>query len=163
MAPDRGGRGRGVPVALSREEHVRAWTTEERTAVRAVVEAILAAEGRTGVEVSVHLGDDALLWDLNRTYRGIDRPTDVLSFSAEGEPIPGDCAFLGDIVISLERAEAQAEEYGHTLRRELCFLAAHATLHLLGYDHDTPEGEAAMTAAADTVLHRLGIDRGVRS
>lgn len=75
-------------------------------------------------------------------------------FAGEGEPL-----VLGDVIISLARAEHQADLYGHNLARELCFLAVHGTLHLLGYDHDSPDSAEAMTAATEAVLERLGLGR----
>lgn len=118
------------------------------------------------VEVAVIFVDDAEIAALNEEHRGLAKPTDVLSFpQLEGQEIAGPPAeagkplLLGDIVISLERALAQAEEYGHSFAREVGFLAAHGTLHLLGYDHDTPEKEAAMHARAEAVLGALGLVR----
>ena len=104
-------------------------------ALSAAAEAALAYEGAAG-DITISVVDDAAIHAMNREYRGVDRPTDVLSFpAAEGETFPAiPDAFLGDIAISLPRAEAQAEEYGHPLLRELSFLAVHGTLHLLGYD-----------------------------
>jgi probable rRNA maturation factor len=116
------------------------------------------------VAVSVTCVDDERIHELNREHRGIDRPTDVLSFSQlegeemgglpEGEPLP-----VGDIVISVERVAAQAEEYGHSFERELGFLVGHGMLHLLGYDHQTPEEEAAMMAKTEEILAELGLTR----
>ena len=116
--------------------------------------------------VSVTLTDDAHIRELNCEYRGIDRPTDVLSFPmysfSDGDEPPENGEFtLGDIVISVERAKAQAEEYGHPVRREIAFLAVHSTLHLLGWDHETsPEDERAMFAKQDEIMTALGIGRG---
>jgi probable rRNA maturation factor len=121
--------------------------------------------GLDGAEVSVVLTDDSEVRRLNRQYRGIDRTTDVLSFSQrEGEPWPEDepGALLGDIVISMDRAQEQAREYGHSLAREVAFLAVHGTLHLLGYDHQTPVEEQEMMAKAEAVLAGLGLTRETR-
>ncbi len=148
-----------MPVALSQQEGLAPLDPEEVAAIEAVVQAVLASEGRGGAEVSVHVGDDALLHSLNTAYRGIDRPTDVLSFLIEDEDLPVEEDFLGDVVISLERASAQAEAYGHGRLRELSFLAAHGTLHLLGLDDDTPGAEAEMARRAEVVLRDLGIGR----
>jgi probable rRNA maturation factor len=132
---------------------------QQEAALSAAVCAALEAEGAPGALVSVHLADDRLLHELNRTYRGIDRPTDVLSF-ALGEPPAG--LPIGDVVISLERARAQALAYGHGVLRELCYLAVHGTLHLLGYDDADAQGEAAMAARAEAALAGLGLGRGGR-
>lgn len=111
-------------------------------------------------EVSVMLTDDATVQALNREYRHQDRPTDVLSFAQrEGEPLAGSEAMLGDIVLSVERARWQAEEYGHSIAREVGFLAVHGTLHLLGWDHQDPETERAMMAKTETILATLGLAR----
>jgi len=125
-------------------------------ALCAAVSAALDAEGAPEALVSVHLADDRLLHELNRSYRGVDRPTDVLSFGL-GEGPPGSA--LGDVVISLERARAQAEAFGHSELRELCYLAVHGTLHLLGHDDADERGEAAMAARAEAVLSSLGVGR----
>ena len=101
-----------------------------------------AAEGalkqqKAGGDISVLVTDDDTIWKMNREYRNVDRATDVLSFpSCDGDAIaaaPG--GFLGDIAISIHKAKAQAEEYGHSFERELSFLTVHGCLHLLGYDH----------------------------
>lgn len=100
--------------------------------------------------VSLTLVDNEGIRELNRTYRNKDAATDVLSFPlydfAAGEkPIPGERAELGDIVLSLERAQEQAEELGHSREREAAFLCVHSVLHLLGYDHErSPEDEEEM-------------------
>lgn len=114
-------------------------------------------------EVSVTLVDNARIRELNNEFREIDRETDVLSFpmgdeSFEVDP-DNDAILLGDIVISLEKAQAQAEEYGHSFRREVAFLLTHSLFHLLGYDHMTPEEEKEMFAKQEAVLERLGISR----
>ena len=105
--------------------------------------------------------DDETIHGINKDYRNVDRPTDVISFpSEEGEEIiaPPD-GFLGDLVISYPRAVAQAEEYGHSVRRELSFLAVHGTLHLLGYDHMTDEDSKNMFALQDEILDYIGVER----
>lgn len=109
--------------------------------------------------VSVSLVDDELIHQLNRDYRKIDRPTDVISFAFLDNEDDRDAQLhgqgivcLGDIYISVDRAKAQAEEYGHSLNRELSFLFVHGILHLLGYDHMTPEEEKVMFALQDEIL-----------
>lgn len=115
-------------------------------------------------EVSVTLVDNARIREMNAEFRDIDRETDVLSFPLgdengfEVDP-DTDAILLGDIVISLERARAQAEEYGHGFRREVAFLLTHSLFHLLGYDHMTPDEEAEMFAKQEKVLQKLGITR----
>lgn len=115
-------------------------------------------------EVSVTLVDDEEIRALNHEHRGIDRATDVLSFPLgdengfETNPETG-AILLGDIVISLERAAAQAEEYGHSLRRETAFLITHSLFHLLGYDHEKEDEEKVMFSKQERVLELLGITR----
>lgn len=116
------------------------------------------------VEISVTFVDDEAMTELNREHRGQNKPTDVLSFSQlEGEELAalpeGAPLLLGDIVISLERCQAQAMEYGHSFGRELGFLAVHGMLHLLGYDHATPEEEAVMMAKTEEILDEVGLKR----
>lgn len=134
-----------------------------------VASVVQRVAGELGVdwEVDITIVDDAAIQEINREHRDMDKPTDVLSFS-QVETADGDVVFealedepvlLGDIVISLERAQAQAEEYGHSLAREVGFLTAHGTLHLLGFDHATPEEEAEMTAHTEAVLAMLGLTR----
>ena len=115
-------------------------------------------------EVSVTLVDNERIRELNSEHRGIDKETDVLSFPMgdedgfEVDP-DTDAVLLGDIVLSLEKAQAQAQEYGHSFKREVAFLITHSLFHLLGYDHLTPEEEAEMFAKQEKVLEKLGITR----
>lgn len=123
-----------------------------------VAEAALDRAGRGGAEAGITLADDSYLQELNREYRGIDGPTDVLSFALRetepGEPAHDECGpeLLGDVIISMERAMAQAEEYCHSLRRELAYLAVHGLLHLLGHDHGQAEEARRMRTAEEAIL-----------
>jgi probable rRNA maturation factor len=129
------------------------------------------AEGVPGVyTVTVGFTDDERIHVFNRNFRDVDRSTDVLSFpmtagreewsAHNGKLLPGmDRPSLGDILISLEHCEAQAEEYGHSFEREICFLALHGFLHLLGYDHIEDDERAEMEAAADRYLTEMEIHR----
>lgn len=115
-------------------------------------------------EVSVTLVDNARIRELNKEFRDIDRETDVLSFPMEDEEgfevdPDNDAVLLGDIVISLEKAQSQAEEYGHSFRREVAFLLTHSLFHLLGYDHMTADEEKEMFSKQEKVLQKLGITR----
>lgn len=115
-------------------------------------------------EVSLMFTDDETIHEMNREYRGIDRPTDVLSFAleeGEEEEIYGgpEENLLGDIIISVETATRQAEEYGHSVEREMAFLALHGMLHLLGYDHMEEEERQEMRAQEEAILASLGITR----
>ena len=129
------------------------------------VNSALGNRGRQG-DVTVAIVDDAEIRRMNREYRGIDSPTDVLSFPAlelaEGQ-LPdeedADVAFLGDIAISVDRARLQADEYGHSIERELAFLTIHGMLHLLGFDHILKEDEEEMIALQDQILREMGCSR----
>jgi len=115
-------------------------------------------------EVSLVLASDEYIHALNREYRGIDTPTDVLSFALnEGdEPVVFDGPeeiLLGDIIISMDTATRQATEYGHSLDRELAYLTVHGILHLLGYDHMVEEEKWEMRREEERVLSLLGINR----
>ena len=138
-----------------------------------VIPAALEAEGVTvPCEVDVLLTDDAGIHQINLEQRQVDRPTDVLSFPmfefTPGEPPTDDADAdpetglvpLGDMVISLERARAQGEEYGHGTEREVAYLAVHSVLHLLGYDHmDEGLQKRQMREREEAILDSLGISR----
>ena len=131
---------------------------------QAINEAILLSEGPEEAEVSLMLVDDRRIHALNLEYRGVDRPTDVLSFALqeemEEEPeIEEEDEMLGDIVISVERARDQAEEYGHSFEREIVYLAVHGTLHLLGYDHEEENDKQEMRSKEEEVMAKLKLDR----
>ena len=130
--------------------------------MRRAVEATLAYEGvDNDAEVSITFTDDESIHSLNLEYRGIDRPTDVLSFPLEDNiknSRGSGLIMLGDIVISLERAVAQAEEYGHSFQRETAFLCIHSMLHLLGYDHELGEAEDAdMRRRQREIIESIGL------
>lgn len=141
-------------VLIKNDQKKIKMTPDLRRLVKRAVLAVLDFEdfGRRA-EVSVTFTDNEGIHALNREYRNVDRPTDVLSFPlSDGEDYDtdGDAVLLGDIVISLERAQTQAEEYGHSFEREVAFLTVHSMLHLLGYDHETsPEDERDMFARQD--------------
>lgn len=127
-------------------------------------------------EVNLLITDNDTIHELNKENRGIDRATDVLSFPMIDYAEPADFNFteeeeialcnpetgellLGDIVISMDTAVAQAEEYGHSLKRELCFLVAHSMLHLFGYDHMEDEERLRMEDMQKEILNSIGITR----
>ncbi len=133
------------------------------------------AEGIEKVAAYVQIVDDEAIHALNRETRGVDRPTDVLSYPTvnykngtakdnparirrEYDPELG-ASFIGDIVISIDRARAQAKEYGHSLSRELGYLTAHAMLHLMGYDHMTDEDKPLMRAMEEKIMAKAGLQR----
>ena len=145
---------------------------------RLVCQAVLEGEGCPyEAQVSIVLTDGRGIREMNREYRGIDRETDVLSFpnvdfEEEGvfdidEDSEADCfdpetgeLVLGDILISVDRVYGQAQEYGHSVRREFAFLVAHSMLHLCGYDHMTPKEAHIMEEKQERALNALGITRG---
>lgn len=120
--------------------------------------------------VSLNFVDEEEIQTLNRDFRQIDKATDVLSFPnldkrveqsiKEFSPeIDGEKLFLGDIVICKKVAYSQAKEYGHSKKREVCFLALHGLLHLLGYDHIKEEEEKLMKETAEKILSKFGVER----
>lgn len=134
--------------------------------IRHTVLETLDFEGmKNDVEVSVTFTDDCGIQEMNKKFRQLDRPTDVLSFplfdydGEKDEPVFDEFENnLGDIVISLERAKAQAEEYGHSFEREVSFLTAHSMLHLLGYHHEkSEEDDKDMRKRQDIIMERLGL------
>ncbi len=151
-----------------------AATAEQKRVLRSAVRAALESERvDRPCSVEIYTTTDEGIHALNLERRGIDRATDVLSFPMlehePGEPIEADewdidengRVMLGEMVISLERAAAQAEEYGHSETRELAFLAVHSTLHLLGYDHERgEEDERTHFRRQEEILDEMGITRG---
>lgn len=146
----------------------------EAALLRRVIPAALEAEGvAVPCEVDVLLTGDGGIHEINLEQRGVDAPTDVLSFpmfefTPGAPPQAGDAELdpdtgllpLGDMVISLERAGAQAREYGHSREREIAYLAVHSVLHLLGYDHmDDGPMQKQMRAREEAILSALGITR----
>ncbi|MFC5591040.1 rRNA maturation RNase YbeY [Sporosarcina soli] len=129
--------------------------------------AAIEEEVASGTEVSLTFMTDEAIQEVNAEYRGKDVPTDVISFALE-EMTEGELAIvaeegmpviLGDIIISVETAQRQAEEYGHDFNREMGFLALHGFLHLLGYDHMIEEDEAVMFGRQKEILTSFGLER----
>ena len=115
-------------------------------------------------EISVTFVDLDKIHELNKQYRGVDKPTDVLSFPQFDdleEEIPEVCEIcLGDVVICEQKAREQAEEFGHSFERELVYLFTHSVLHLLGYDHMTDEDKKEMRAREEEIMSILDLERG---
>ena len=155
----------GLMIYFSTGTDKMAVTYRQKMLVRAAILATLAYEGYgQSCEVSVTFTDDEGIHAVNKEYRGIDKPTDVLSFPLTDferteEPLADEPTLsLGDIVVSLERAAAQAEEFGHSADRELAFLCVHSTLHLLGYDHELSEDDDAdMRRRQREILESMGL------
>ena len=153
-------------IYITNEQKLIPVTPALRTLIKkAITGALKYEEIEDAAEVSVTLVDNARIHELNLEHRDVDRPTDVLSFPMfEDEGLDEDEALgeliLGDIVLSLERAKEQAEEYGHSFERECAFLCVHSVLHLLGYDHEiSEEEEKEMFARQEAILQELGITR----
>ncbi len=136
-----------------------------------IAAALTAEQVGVSCEVNILVTDDDAIHQINLDMRNVDRPTDVLSFpmfelapgehpgEEEADPDTG-LVPLGDMVLSLERARAQAEEFGHSVEREISYLAVHSVLHLLGYDHmDEGEMKAQMRGREEAILSGLGINR----
>lgn len=139
-----------------------------QTAVSTTLDVIGGAD--TDFEVSILITDNEGIRAINKEYRDIDSATDVLSFPIlefdedgvmieESGDFDGDLLLLGDIVISLERAKAQSEEYGHSLEREVGFLAVHSTLHLLGFDHMEEPYTSVMRKREEEILAKMNLTR----
>lgn len=135
----------------------------------------LAPDASSAAQISLLLTDDEGIRGYNASYRGLDAPTDVLSFPSVTYERPADflaldaaedvydhdteCYALGDIVLNADRVRSQAMSYGHSVRREAAFLIAHSVLHLIGYDHETDAEREVMEQKQETVLNRLKITR----
>ena len=135
---------------------------EELETVEKVLQSAIVKENLGDVSFNLIIVDNDYIHELNRDYRKIDRETDVITFALEDEDslvLPEDVRILGDIYISIDKARSQAEEYGHSLLRELSFLAVHGFYHLLGYDHMTKEDEKVMFGKQEEVLEANGIKR----
>ena len=131
------------------------WALRRR--LKKAAAAVLAEEGVDGpCELSVLLTDDEGIHALNREFRGVDRPTDVLSFPMGDEDPKTGRLLLGDMVLNVDRAAAQGEALGHGADHELSYLTVHSVLHLLGYDHeDEGEMKRAMRAREKIIMKRL--------
>lgn len=134
----------------------------ELETVKSVLQHAVVKEKLENVIFNVIIVDNDYIHELNKNYRNIDRETDVITFALEDEKdmvAPIGERVLGDIYISIDKAILQAEEYGHSLLRELSFLAVHGFYHLLGYDHMTEEEEKVMFSKQEEVLHECEIER----
>lgn len=164
----------GLQLAWSNEQDKMEIRQELIDLLERVLQIAGQAEGIMEGEVALTFVDDEAIHELNRDYRGIDRPTDVLSFAMnesleeepeivyeleEDEELDDMTEMLGDIIISVERAKAQSEEYGHSLEREIGFLFVHGFLHLLGYDHQDKVSEAEMMGKQEAALAEVGLVR----
>ena len=154
-----------VKVIITDKQKKVRIPTGLRMLIRRACIAVLREEKFEGnAEVSVTLTDNENIRSLNAKFRNIDAATDVLSFPLGEDgvydinPATG-AKLLGDVVISMERAQEQARDFGHSLEREVCYLAVHSMLHLLGYDHMEHEEKAVMRMKEETVMSRIGLER----
>ena len=171
MPPATGQTGAGPPSRVSIAVDRELGAAVDVGLLRGVLEEALRAEGRsTAHRVDVRVTDDAAIRALNRDHRGVDAPTDVLSFplQAPATARAGPAAFvmpprapihLGDLVLSWTRAVEQATEYGHSVDREAAYLAVHGLLHLLGYDHGEAAEARVMRTREEAILGGLGLSR----
>lgn len=146
-----------IEVFVQVEEEIKELETVEK-----VLYSAIEKEKLENVSFNLIIVDNDYIHELNKTYRNIDRETDVITFALEDEDtlvMPSDERILGDIYISIDRARSQAEDFGHSLLRELSFLAVHGFYHLLGYDHMTEEDEKVMFKKQEEVLDAYGIRR----
>ena len=126
-----------------------------------VIDFALKHENVSNAIMNVIIIDNDKIHKINREYRGIDRPTDVISFALEDDKtfVDTDFRVLGDIYISIDKVFEQSKAYGHSFRRELSFLTVHGILHLLGYDHMIKSDEEIMFKKQNDILNELGIIR----
>ena len=146
-----------IEIFNQTEEEVKELETVEK-----VLYSALEKEHMENTSFNLIIVDNNYIHELNKNYRHIARETDVITLALEDEDtviIPDDERILGDVYISLDKAKAQAEEYGHSFLREICFLAVHGFYHLLGYDHMTEADEKVMFAKQEEVLNSYGITR----
>lgn len=146
-----------IEVFVQVEEEIKELETVEK-----VLYSAIEKEKLENVSFNLIIVDNDYIHELNKNYRNIDRETDVITFALEDEDtlvMPSDERILGDIYISIDRARSQAEDFGHSLLRELSFLAVHGFYHLLGYDHMTEEDEKVMFKKQEEVLEAYGIRR----
>ncbi len=155
-----------IKVIITNAQNTVRIPTGVRMLIRRCCNAVLVGESFKGsAEISVTIVDDASIHELNLKHRGIDRPTDVLSFPLGVDGVydinnDTGARMLGDIVISIEHAYKQADLYGHSLDREIAFLTVHSMLHLLGYDHEPGGLELVrMREKEEAVLTQLGLVR----
>ena len=157
----------GLRIYFENEQEKLPLIYKMKMLVREAIETTLDFEDfQNHCEVSVTFTDNEGIHELNKKFRGVDKPTDVLSFPLfdfEGEteepPIDEVMSNLGDIVISLEKAKEQAEEFGHSFERETAFLCVHSMLHLLGYDHERSEEEdVEMRSKQSEIMKIMGLE-----
>ena len=138
----------GAPILICNQQDYLEFGEELEQLINLVVNLVSKMENLGDREVSIALIDDEQMAELNKNYRNIDNTTDVLSFPQEEE-------LLGDVIISIPRALAQANEYGHSFKREFTYLLVHGLLHLAGYDHLNTEDKTIMRSLEEEILSNL--------
>ena len=141
----------------NRQDKVKLEDGIEEIIENVVKEVLDLEEESLDCEVSLSFVDNGEIRELNREYRGVDKETDVLSFPMEDEFFQEGPTLLGDIIISLEKALEQSQDFGHSLHREIAYLTAHSMFHLLGYDHMEEDEKGIMRTKEKEVMKRLGI------
>ena len=133
----------------------------DETLLNKVADYAMKSEDVNNGVVNIIIVDNKKIREINKKYRGIDRETDVISFALEDDDtfIELPIRVLGDIYISIDKVKVQASEYGHSEKREICFLVVHGILHLLGYDHMNTSDEKVMFSKQDKILDELDIRR----
>ena len=168
----------GMTILMEKQTDEEIGFDYEKELERVITQAAKQEQCPYEFEVNVTFTDNEGIREINREFRELDIPTDVLSFPMVDYETPGDFShlkqeqaaveyfhpetgelLLGDIVISVECAKEQAREYGHSLKREICFLTAHSMLHLFGYDHMEDEERVVMEQKQEQILQQLGILR----
>lgn len=156
-----------METMIINQQNVINYTRELQQVIQKVVKIVARiAKLPANTEVSIMVVDNNYIQELNFIYRGQNMPTDVLSFAmnemGEEEPdfdFSGEVNVLGDIVVSLEKAQEQSQEYGHSLERELGYLIAHGMLHLLGYDHETEQERRLMRQLEEKIMTKAQLER----
>ncbi len=141
-----------IKIAVNNQQNLIQIDDKITSMLQTIAGKTAQIEGYSQGEISFAFVDNLQIEDLNRKYRQIDSPTDVLSFSMDDE-------IWGDIIISTQRAQSQAEEYGHSIERELGYLVVHGILHLLGYDHKSSGEKMEMRRKEERVLSELQLSR----
>ncbi|MGI6452996.1 MAG: rRNA maturation RNase YbeY [Syntrophomonadaceae bacterium] len=156
-----------MEITVLNQQNIIEWSEELENFINHVIEAVGNTEDLAQeAEVSILLVDNPYIQELNNQYRGIDLPTDVLSFAMNetSGDLPDfeawqDSWLLGDIVVSLEQALIQSKEYGHSFKRELGYLITHGMLHLLGYNHENREERSIMRTREEAIMKSIDLER----
>jgi probable rRNA maturation factor len=147
-----------MEILFINKSREKSWQNYRRYLNTIVLKTVETLNIDAQLALSLILIDDDAMLRMNKEYRGVDRSTDVISFAAEeGEAdfVASDIRELGDVFINIDAIRNQAEDYGHSLKREFCFLFTHGLLHLLGYDHMNGEEEKEMNSLQESILNEI--------